>query len=454
MLGALLLIAVPAAAEAQVFLASRPHPDFAVGPLFVRAAVSPALGPITVEILWGLVVPPTRSALEIEQDLYLLWPDAITGDPGLGAPEPALARFVTERGFDVVGEGRAALFAQALYQLEDGQPPEPLPGGAPFVAFVRSGGPLGLSAPATLLRIPWTPRLANRTWLVSLRLVVPGAAKKQAAGWVQRLFWGPRHRITLSFNDVRHRALFPLYVENRERVVRLADDPSQLLIDFADLPRLRIDEVFPPSSGRRVSDSLELTEVVSLFLDRSEGITPQVLTVQFGYLSGVQAWAPVLVPTLFFVLGNVAAVLIRGVAERLSRRWSGRVALWRKSTGERPRTQGVVLPRHVVAALEPGRTTYADVLRLCGRDGEESEHLAAPDRRTIVYRGRRLVPHHRRLLGWLAAVTHWDVEHHEVEIALDKGVVRDVQARVRRSRLATSGSERVSSAGGVGPGGM
>jgi hypothetical protein len=51
-------------------------------------------------------------------------------------------------------------------------------------------------------------------------------------------------------------------------------------------------------------------------------------------------------------------------------------------------------------------------------------------------------------------VTHWDVEHHEVEIALDKGVVRDVQARVRRSRLPTSGSERVSSAGGVGPGGM
>ena len=30
----------------------------------------------------------------------------------------------------------------------------------------------------------------------------------------------------------------------------------------------------------------------------------------------------------------------------------------------------------------------------------------------------------------------WNVEHHEVEIALERGRVSDVQARVRRSRLA------------------
>jgi len=31
-------------------------------------------------------------------------------------------------------------------------------------------------------------------------------------------------------------------------------------------------------------------------------------------------------------------------------------------------------------------------------------------------------------------VTHWDVEEHEAEIVLERGVVRDVQAHVRRAR--------------------
>jgi hypothetical protein len=39
--------------------------------------------------------------------------------------------------------------------------------------------------------------------------------------------------------------------------------------------------------------------------------------------------------------------------------------------------------------------------------------------RPLVYRGRRVVPHRRRRLGWLATVHRWDVEHHEVEIELD-----------------------------------
>ena len=38
----------------QVFLASRPHPDFLIGPLFVVANVSPGLGPVTVNLSWSL----------------------------------------------------------------------------------------------------------------------------------------------------------------------------------------------------------------------------------------------------------------------------------------------------------------------------------------------------------------------------------------------------------------
>jgi len=41
----------------------------------------------------------------------------------------------------------------------------------------------------------------------------------------------------------------------------------------------------------------------------------------------------------------------------------------------------------------------------------------------------------RRGLGWLATVSRWSVERHEVEITLERDVVTDVQARVRRSPL-------------------
>ena len=46
------------------------------------------------------------------------------------------------------------------------------------------------------------------------------------------------------------------------------------------------------------------------------------------------------------------------------------------------------------------------------------------------------MPGHRRALGFLTAVGHWDAEEHEVTIDLERDVVRDVQARVRRSRVS------------------
>jgi hypothetical protein len=436
LLVALLLAGAPARSHAQLFLASRPHPEFMIGPLFVRASVTPALGPVTVDVLWSLVIPPTRSASDFEQDLYLLWPGSVAGDGSAGPPDPALARYVEARGFAVIAEGRLALFARGLYQTGSDQPPEPVEGGAPFVTFVRAGGPLGLTSPGTYIRIPWTPKLVNRVWLMDLRMTINGLIKPKKASWVETVFWGRRHVISIGFNDVRHRVLFPMYFEHRDRVVRLADDPSQLLMNFAEADHLKIDQVVPQSSSRRMSESLESTEVVSLFLDKSEGLTPQMLTVQFGYFRGLQAWAPVLIPMLFFILGNAAGPLLNRLLGRLVKGVTARVRVGRPSDPWSGRETGVVLSREALGRLIPGETTYDDVLRVCGADAEEHQQLGSAERRTLVYRGRRVVPHRRRTFGWLSTVSHWDVEHHEVEVEFEQDRVRDVQARVRRSRFS------------------
>lgn len=430
----LLLAGSSGLAHAQLFVAERPHSALTVGPLFVRASVGPELSPVVVDLLWSLAVPPRRSAAELEQSLYLLWPGAVSADSAAGRPDPVLARYVEARGFTVIDEGRLPLLARNVYHMGRPVPPEPIPGGAAFVTFVREGGVLGLTAPATWIHLPWNPRFVNRAWLMDLRLTTKGLLKPKPGTWVEHTFWGPRYQISLSFNDVRQRVLFPMYFEHRDRVLRLADDPAQLIINFTHADRLKIDNLFPQSAKRQLSESLENTETMSLFLDRSEGVSPQILTVQFGYFTGLQSWAPILIPALFFILGNLAGPLITSSIKSLSRTLGARVHLGRAS-GQRARDSGVVVSREVLARLIPGETTYDEVVVLCGPRGEESERLGAPDRRTLSYRGRRIVPNRRRTLGWLATVSHWDVEHHEVEIELERGVVRDVQARVRRSRL-------------------
>jgi hypothetical protein len=429
-----LLMVSPAPADAQLFFATRPQPEFRVGPLFVRADVTPGLGDVAVNVLFSVAVPPTRSAAELEQDLFLLWPGAVVGDPAQGPPEPALSRFVEKQGFAVVDEGRLPLFAQHLYQVTgEGEMGSGrtirVAGGASYVTFVRPSAELGLSAPATWVRIPWTPQVANRAWLMDLRLTAKGVVKAKAATWAERTLWGPRHRITLSFNDVRQGAVFPLYFWNRERRVRLSEDPSQLVINFAAADRLKIDEMTPASARRRLSESLENTEVVSVFLDYDEGLTPQVLAVQFGYFTGLQSWAPILIPILFFVLGNVAGVLVRGLAERAGRLLTAHVHVGRAAPAKQ---HGILISRDTLARIIPGETTYQEVIRLAGGEPEEHERLDDPDAKTLIYRGRRTVPHRRRTFGWLATVHGWDVEDHEVEIVLRDGIVRDVHARVRR----------------------
>lgn len=438
LLAGLLVVAGPPAAQAQVFLASRPHPQFTVGPLFIRANVTPALGDISVDVLFSLVIPPTMSATQLEQDIYLLWPGAIAGDRGAGAPDPALAREITQAGFTVIDEGRVALTARNLYARgADGRSlRQPIPGGAPFVTFVREGGGLGISAPATYIRIPWNPLSVNRAFLVGLQMQARGLIKDKPANWLERAFFARRHRLVLAFGDVRQRAIFPLYFWHRDRVIKLSDDPSQLVISFAQADMLKIDELYPQSARRELSETLENTDVVSTFLDSTEGLRPQTLSVQFGYFSRFQTWAPVLIATAFFGLGNAAGPLLLAAGRNVSRRLRGRFNIARRPGAGEPRESGVVVPRERLARIVPGETRYQEVLRILGLSPEEREQLDAPGRKTLIYRGRRMIPHSRRAFVWLATVDHWDVEDHEVEIVLEHDVVRDVQARVRRTRQA------------------
>src|SRR5262245_18980946 len=169
-LAAGLALLAPVPASAQLFLASRPEPPFTIGPLMIRARVGEGVSDATVNVLWSLVIPASLRAADIAQDLYLLWPGEVEGEGNLGKPDPALDRYVEERGFSVIGEGRVALFAQSLAGSGGSAGPEAQPGGAPFVVFVQTDGALGLSPPGTLIRIPWTARLGDRGWLMDLRM--------------------------------------------------------------------------------------------------------------------------------------------------------------------------------------------------------------------------------------------------------------------------------------------
>ncbi len=134
-LASLVLAATPLAGHAQVFLASGPHPDFAIGPLFVVAQVRPELTPIPVTISWSLTVPPGQRAADIEQDLFLLWPTELVEATAPGPADPALAREVTERGF-VVSLRHRARIAQPMIRagwLDRGPGPATRRGAEPFV---------------------------------------------------------------------------------------------------------------------------------------------------------------------------------------------------------------------------------------------------------------------------------------------------------------------------------
>ena len=423
------LATMPACAQAQVFFGSHARSDLTVTPLFIVANVSPDSPKVAVEVMFSVLIPPGKSGLDLEQDLYLLWPGEVVaasaGASGITLPADVAAQV------SVIREGRLRLEAKRNYESAvDG---EALPGGAPFITIVRTGGPMGVSPAATYIRIPWSPRLANQAWLMSVQFTATDLLKPKATTWLGRMVSGPRSVLALGFNDVGSPAAFSMYYWQRDNVLPVTS-PARLVANFARADHLAVDEMFPPAARREPSPSQPATDVVSLFLEPTEALTPQVLRVEFGYFSRLQSWGPILIPALFFALGNAAGALVRGFAERLTRRLGGWLQLGRQRASASGMNTGTVIDRERLAAIVPGETTYEDVLRLCGSQVEVREDLAMPRRKTLIYRGRRDVPHRRWAWSWLAAVSYWDVERHEVEIVVDDGLVQNIQVRVDRAR--------------------
>ena len=83
-------LVTPVPGHGQVFLASRPHPDFMIGPLFVVASVSQGIPDVTVNLSWSLTTGPITRKADMEQDLYLLWPSEIVeGGTAPAGPSPS-----------------------------------------------------------------------------------------------------------------------------------------------------------------------------------------------------------------------------------------------------------------------------------------------------------------------------------------------------------------------------
>jgi hypothetical protein len=423
---------VPSPLAAQVFLASEPHPGFAIGPLFITAIVRPDLGPVTVSISWGTVTPPTSPADAANQDLYLFWPAEVAAATAPGAADPELGRELEARGFTAQSGGRLILRKRDRAKLGTSADSDPVSAVASYVTFFKRGTNPVQSGIGTFIKIPWTPELADPLVLANLAMPVKDMIGPRPASWVEELFWGRRWVLTLGSGSVGSLALYSMYFEHRDRVVRLAPDVSLLLANFTDADHLRIEEISPVSATRRGSRVRAGSEIVSLTLAPSEGVVPQVLKVQFNYFSGRIAWRPILVSAALLLLGNLAGVFM------FSREFGGilrrRLHIGRARAGNATRQHGIVLSPDTLAAIRPGQSTYADVVALCGRPEEETEELGSSPRRSLVYRGRRTIPERRLNLGWVATVNGWNAEDHEVVITLEGDQVRDVQSRIRRSR--------------------
>jgi hypothetical protein len=426
------LALVPPPVSAQVFLASEPHPEFAIGPLFITATVRPDLGPVGVSISWSTVTPPTSPADAAAQDLYLFWPAEVAEATAAGRADPALARELAARGFTVLSEGRLALRKRDRAKLGTGADSDPVPAVASYATFFKRGTNPAQSGIGTFVKIPWTPQFADPLALANLTMPIKDMIAPRPASWVGELFWGRRWVLTLSSGGVGSLALYSMYFEHRDRVIRLAPDVSLLLVNFLDADHLRIEEISPAAATRRGSRVRAGSEIVSLALAPSAGVVPQVLKVQFNYFSGRIAWRPILVSAALLLLGNLAGVFM------FSQQFGGvlrrRLHIGSARAEKAGRQKGIVLSPDTLAAIRPGESTYADVVALCGSPEEETDALGPSPQRSLVYRGRRTTPERRLNLGWVATVNAWNAEDHEVVITLEGDRVRDVRSTVRRSR--------------------
>lgn len=401
-----LVAGAPRPAAAQIFVASEAHPAYAIGPLFVVANVKPDLS-VVVNVSFSLTPRAGARPEDARQDLYLLWPAEVGGATTPGDADPVLARDVTTRGFSVLSSGRLTMRSRDRLQVGTGMLGEPLPDAASYVTFTRPG-PAAVG-PATYVKIPWTPKLADPLSVLTLSLPMRGLVTPKPAAWFAELFWGRRWVLTVGFGDIGSpiMPLYPLYFERRDRVVRLAREFSLIMASFADADHLLIEDVEPPSATRRPSRVRAGNEIITLTLNAAEGLTPQTVTVEFSYFAGRIAWRPIVVSAVLLLLGNVAGALMFGreIVHTVRARRRAKAA----AAPPRGAWLGDGLHR-----LVPGVSTYDDIIALWGPPDEERERIAPPGRRTLLYR----VPRDGRM--------------HELAIDLDDGRVTEVERRALR----------------------
>jgi hypothetical protein len=194
--------------------------------------------------------------------------------------------------------------------------------------------------------------------------------------------------------------------------------------------------VVPSTALRRLSETRENTDTFSVPLLAADGIVPQSLKVQFVYFRGRLPWRPILLSALLLGLGNLTGPIVGNLLRKLGRLLRDRVHVGR---GDAPgRERGQVPSPEVLARIRPGETTYPEVLQVVGGEPEEEQRLPTGEIRAVIYRGQRLVPHRGRRFGWFATVSHWEMEQQEVQIDFEQERVRDIHARIRRTRQSAS----------------
>jgi hypothetical protein len=384
------VVVTPVSGHGQVFLASRPHPEFMIGPLFVVASVSPGAPDVTVNLSWSLTTGPITRKADIAQDLFLLWPSEIVEGTTPGPAEPQLVREVENRGLTVVSSGRLVLRRRDRMQLGTAALGDPIPVVPSFVNFTRPGGQTGV---VTYVKIPWTPVLADPLSIVTLVLPLRGLIVPKAGTWLEDLFWGRRQVVTIGFGDVGPPVLglFALYYERRDRMVHLARDYSLVIANFGDSDHLKIEEISPAAAVRRQSRVRAGGEVVALTLLPSQDVTTQSLRVQYHYFTGRINWRPIVISAVILLVTNFAGVLMLStdVSRRIRRRRRAR----RRFAAAAASPNGVP-SRESLVTLIPVGTRYDEVVSRFGRPDEEHERVTPPGRRTLLYRAKNGSVHH------------------------------------------------------------
>ena len=194
----------------------RPHPEFAIGPLFVVASVQPDVGTVMVTLSFSLTTPWGSGRPTSRRTC------SCSGRPSWATPpprvsRPALVREVQQRGFVVNGAGgwrsaAASACSWARAYLPRACPRRP----RSSRSHGRAARPLR-SAPSTYIKIPWNPRLADPAGVIVLSLASRGLVTPKPATWFEELFWGRRWVLNVGFGDIGSPVMpaFPLYFEQR-----------------------------------------------------------------------------------------------------------------------------------------------------------------------------------------------------------------------------------------------